>query len=79
MMSKHSFPHLETIDPLYADECNFYKVEKWTEDEQHITDLLYAGSDLAKAHDAFALFIKKRPGAHLTIRQRSRVIHKWPK
>jgi len=52
MMSKHSFPHLETIDPLYADECNFYKVEKWTEDEQHITDLLYAGSDLAtKAHD----------------------------
>jgi hypothetical protein len=24
----------ETDDPLYADRRNFYKVEKWTEDEQ---------------------------------------------
>jgi len=79
MMSKHIFPHVETIYPLLADEYDFYKVEKWTEDEQHITDLLYAGSDLAKARDAFALFIKKRPGARLTIRRRTRVLDKWPR
>jgi hypothetical protein len=22
--------HEETDDPLYADRCNFYKVEKWS-------------------------------------------------
>ncbi len=69
----------ETASPLYADARNFYKVEKWTEDEQHITDLLYAGSNLDKARDTFARFIKKRPATHLTIRQRSRVLDKWPK
>jgi hypothetical protein len=68
----------ETTNPLYADERNFYKVEKWTEDEQHIAAMLYAGSNLRKARDVFALFIKKRPGAHLTILQRSRVLQKWP-
>jgi len=34
----------ETADPLYADDRMFYKVEKWTAEENHITALLYAGS-----------------------------------
>jgi hypothetical protein len=69
----------ETASPLYADARNFYKVELWTNNEQRITDLLYAGNNLDKARDVFRQFIKKRPLAHLTIRQRSRVVDKWPK
>ena len=69
----------ETTDPLYADDRMFYKVEKWTAEENHITALLYAGSSLDKARDIFRDFIKKRPHAHLTIRQRTRVLDKWPK
>jgi hypothetical protein len=33
----------ETDDPLYADDCNFYKVEKWTKDGTQVDSLLYAG------------------------------------
>jgi hypothetical protein len=69
----------ETIDPLYADERNYYKVEMWTADEQHIVDLLYAGNNLDKARNIFARLIKDRPRAHLTIRQRTRVLERWPK
>jgi len=69
----------ETIDPLHADERNYYKVEMWTADEQHIVDLLYAGNNLDKARDIFARLVKDRPQAHLTIRQRTRVLDRWPK
>jgi hypothetical protein len=69
----------ETTDPLYADDRNFYKVEMWTADEQHIVDLLYAGNNLDTARDIFARLIEDRPQAHLTIRQRTRVLDKWPK
>jgi hypothetical protein len=69
----------ETASPLYADARNFYKVELWTADEQHIIDLLYAGSNLDRARDIFARFLKKGPAAHLTIRQRTRVLDRWPK
>jgi len=41
--------------------------------------MLYAGSNLAKARDIFREFVKDRPRAHLTIRQRIRVLDKWPK
>ena len=66
----------ETTDPLYPDDRLSYKVEKWTADEQHVTALLYAGSSLDKARDAFARFITKRPSAHLTIRQPTRLLDK---
>ena len=78
-MSSPRWSDEETTDPLYADQRNFYKVEAWTADDQHIIDLLYAGSNLEKARDIFAWFIKKRAGVHLTIRQRTRVLDSWPK
>ena len=43
----------ETDNPLRADDRNFYKVEKWTKDGLHITELLYAGNDLEKAREIF--------------------------
>jgi hypothetical protein len=69
----------ETTDPLYADDRNFYKVEMWTDDELHIGRLLYAGSNLEKARMIFDEAVDHRPAGHYTIRQRIRVLDKWPK
>jgi hypothetical protein len=44
----------ETDDLRYADERNFYKVERWSRDTQRIEAMLYAGSNLDKAQDVFA-------------------------
>jgi hypothetical protein len=43
--------HEETDDPLHADRRNFYKVERWSRDGQHIEDMLFAGSSLDKAQE----------------------------
>jgi hypothetical protein len=43
----------ETDNPVYADERDFYKVEKWTMDGLKVDSLLYAGNDLGKARDVF--------------------------
>ena len=71
-------PDEETDDPLVADVRNFYKVEKWTRDGTKVDSLLYAGNNLDKARDVFAKGIKHRPRINLTIRQRTRVLERWP-
>jgi hypothetical protein len=48
----------ETDKPLYADERNFYKVEKWIPEGTKIDRLLYASSNLQKAHSLFQQAIK---------------------
>ena len=69
----------ETTDnPLYADDRNFYKVEKWTKDGTKVDRLLYAGNNLEKAQEIFAEAFKRRPRIRLTIRQRTRVLQQWP-
>jgi hypothetical protein len=68
----------ETDDPLVADRRNFFKVELWTRDGQHVERLLFAGNCLDKARALFASYGKRRPRACLTIRQRSRVLEEWP-
>ncbi len=70
--------HEETADPLRADDHNFFKVELWTRDGQHVERLLFAGSSLDKAREVFAAYARKRPRAQLTIRQRTRVVAQWP-
>jgi len=69
--------HEETDDPLYADQRNFYKVEKWDTDGKRVQMLMFAGNNLDKARSIFAEFISRRPGARLTIRQRTRVLTEW--
>jgi hypothetical protein len=68
----------ETDNAFVADERNFYKVEKWTRDGSKVDSLLYAGNNLDKARDVFAKAIKHRPQIRLTIRQRTRVLRRWP-
>jgi hypothetical protein len=62
----------ETKNPFYADDRNFYKLEKWTKDGMKVDALLYAGKNLDKARDLFAEAVKRRPRIRLTIRQRTR-------
>jgi hypothetical protein len=69
----------ETKNPLYADDRNAYKVEKWTKDGSKIERLLYAGNNLEKAQKLFADAIKHRPRIRLTIRQRTLVLEQWPR
>jgi hypothetical protein len=45
----------------YASRRNFDKVEKWSGDGRRIEELLFAGSNLAKAQRIFERSIKKRP------------------
>ena len=68
----------ETDDPLVADRRNFFKVELWNKDGQHVERLLFAGNSLDNARALFAAHGKRRPRARLTIRQRSRVVAEWP-
>jgi hypothetical protein len=68
----------ETKNTLYADDRNFYKLEKWTKDGSKIERLLYAGNNLEKARKLFADAIKHRPRIRLTIRQRTLVLEQWP-
>jgi hypothetical protein len=69
----------ETDDPLRADDRNFYKVEKWTRDGMKVDSLLYAGNNLSKAQEIFANAIKHSPRIRITIRQRTRVLQRWPR
>jgi hypothetical protein len=68
----------DTTDPHTADRRNFYKVEKWTPDGLHIEALLYAGNNLDKALATFDAAVKHRPAIIATVRQRARVLRKWP-
>jgi hypothetical protein len=68
----------ETSDPIKADACNFYKVEKWTKDGAKVDCMLYAGSNLDMACKIFTGAIKHRPRIRLTIRQQTRVLEQWP-
>jgi hypothetical protein len=68
----------ETNDPLVADERDFYKVEKWTKDGTKVDRLLYAGNNLDKAREIFQQAVKHRPRISLTIRQKTRVLRRWP-
>jgi hypothetical protein len=70
--------HEETDSPTYADDHNFYKVEKWTKDGTKVDSLLYAGNSLGRARSVFESAIKHRPRIRLTLRQRTRLIDQWP-
>ncbi len=68
----------ETTDPLVADARNFYKVQKWTRDGAKVDSLLYAGNSLGRARSVFERAIKHRPRIHVTIRQHTRVLDRYP-
>jgi hypothetical protein len=45
------FDEETTTDPHYADQRNFYKVEKWSRNGMRVVELLYAGSSLDHARE----------------------------
>jgi hypothetical protein len=58
--------------------AHFEGQEALTKDGGKIDRLLYAGNNLDKARTVFAEAIKHRPRIRLTIRQRTRVLDRWP-
>jgi hypothetical protein len=70
-------PPREEIESLVANRRNFFKVELWTRDGQHVERLLFASNNLDKARALFAGYGNKPPRACSTIRQRSRVVAEW--
>jgi hypothetical protein len=70
--------HEETDSSTYADDRNFYKVEKWTRDGTKVDSLLYAGNSLGRARSVFERAIKHRPRIRLTLRRRTRILDQWP-
>ena len=68
----------QTDNLRYADDRNFYKLEKLTKDGSKVDRLVYAGNNLDKARLLFQVAIKHRPRIRLTIRQRARVVRQWP-
>jgi len=77
-LSRSDWSEEKTDNPCYADDPNFYTVEKWTKDGSKVDSLLYAGYNLEKARELFRTTIKHRPRIRLTIRQRTRVLNQWP-
>jgi hypothetical protein len=67
-----------TDEPLVADHRNFYKVEQWTKDGQRVQRMLWAGNSLDKTREIFNAEARRRPRGRYTIRQRTRVLEKWP-
>ena len=68
-----------TDNPLLADDRNFYKVELWTKDRT--TDRAHAvrrQQSRQGADDLRQFRSEARPRAKLTIRQRARVLERWP-
>jgi hypothetical protein len=51
----------ETDEQPIADHRNFYKVEKWSKDDQRIERMLWAGNSLDKAREIFNAEVKRRP------------------
>ncbi len=77
-MSASHWTEEQTDNPVYADERNFFKVEQLTTDDLHVARMLYAGNSLDKAYEVFDAAIRFNPAARYLIRQRSRVVEKWP-
>jgi hypothetical protein len=57
---------------------NYCKGERWTANG-HIERMYYAGSSLTWARGLFDSLVQREPDIRLTIRQRARVLQKWPK
>ena len=70
--------HQQTEKRGVCRPTQLYRVEKWTKDGSKVDRLLYAGNDLDMARELFREAVSQRPRIRLTIRQRSRVLERWP-
>ena len=67
-----------TTDPNVANDRNFYKVERWSADGNHVDELIFAGNRLDAAQRHFEAVLRRRPGGRYMIRQRGRVLRRYP-
>jgi hypothetical protein len=65
-------------DTFVSDDMSFFRVELRMPDDQPVKRVLFADNRLDKAREIFGEAVKKRPGSRYTIRERCRVLAKWP-
>lgn len=76
--SAEPFAYQEAETWQEAWERNFYAVEKWSKDGQQPDSLVHGSNNLMKARDAFDDIVRRRPRGRYVLRQRARVLRKWP-
>jgi hypothetical protein len=65
-----SFAAETTTDAGYANQRNFFKVEQWSKDDQHVERLLHAGNRI----DAACAVLMRQSGHFSTTRHRWRIV-----
>jgi hypothetical protein len=63
------------MTPIFDEsEGLIYRIELWTEDDQHVDALLAKCARLAVAYGALEAAIAEYPGRNVTLRQRTRLL-----
>jgi hypothetical protein len=63
---------------LRPNDNGLASIEKCTRDGTKVDSLLYAGNSLGRARSVFERAIKHRPRIRPTLRQRMRLLDRWP-
>ena len=67
--------HSVLMTPIFDEsEGLIYRIELWTEDDQHVDALLAKCARIAVAYGALDAAIAEYPGKNVTLRQRSRLL-----
>jgi len=63
------------MTPIFDEsEGLIYRIELWTEDDQHVDALLAKCARIAVAYGALEAAIAEYPGRNVTLRQRTRLL-----
>ena len=67
--------HSVLMTPIFDEsEGLIYRIELWTEDDQHVDALLAKCARIAVAYGALEAAIAEYPGRNVTLRQRTRLL-----
>ena len=75
LTSEHERSHSVLMTPVFDEsEGLIYRIELWTEDDQHVDAVLAKCARLGVAYGAFEAAIAEYPGRDVTLRQRTRLL-----
>ena len=66
--------HSVLMTPIFDESEGLYRIELWTEDDQHVDALLAKCARIAVAYGALEAAIAEYPGRNVTLRQRTRLL-----
>lgn len=71
-------PPDDTTDPVEALRARYYMVELRTFDDRRVARLIIGTQSLDRARAAFDAVVADKPLQPVTLRQRARVLRRWP-